>query len=359
MAEIYTADFGGISSELHARIGKIASAVCAYIESESDLLAKRGTYADLLYNVQKSNHATEALVSSNEFGTLPIVEEGGKAGTLTMKELRKIIISHHQFLGEFIITDTMIEDSNFAEMERISRNMVRAYYRTRNKFAEAAILGGLAGQYVFAGKTHDAKAIDGVSLFSVNHKYTEDDLIQSNRFSDVRASGVDCDAAYLADALNVLVSKGRMFKDEVGDPTGYLFDTILVPGGNGKLEAKLKTAVGTYQVPGSGNNDINLQYGLWNIVTLPDWTSTKDEFILMSSDANKQLSGNVFFDRVGFNVRGTPVIDTASFKNVGRARMGIGFGSYKHILHFETLAYGESTLTDGGTAGTNSTDVAI
>jgi len=359
MAEIYTADFGGISPDLHARIGKIASAVCAYIESESDLLAKRGTYADLLYNVQKSNHATEALVSSNEFGTLPIVEEGGKAGTLTMKELRKIIISHHQFLGEFIVTETMIEDSNFAEMERISRNMVRSYYRTRNKFAEAAILGGLAGSFVFAGKTHSAKAIDGISLFNVGHLYTEDDLTQSNRFSDVRGSGVDCDAAYLADALTVLASKGRMFKDEVGDPTGYLFDTILIPGGNGKLEANIKKAVGTFNVPGSSNNDINLQYGLWNIVTLPDWTSNKNEFILMSSDANRQLSGNVFFDRVPFGVRSTPIIDTASLKSVGRARMGIGFGSYKHILHFESLAYGETTLTDGGTAGTDSTDVVI
>lgn len=359
MSEIYTADFGGISQELHARIGKIASAVGAYIESESDLLTKRGTYAEILFNVQKSNHATEALVSSNEFGTLPIVEEGGKAGTLDMKELRSMIISHHQFLGQFNITEVMIEDSNFAEIERISRNMVRSYYRTRNKFAEAAITGGLAGSYVFGGKTHSALAIDGVSLFNVNHKYTEEDLIQSNRFSNVRASGVDCDSAYIADALSVLVAKGRMFKDEVGDPTGYLFDTIILPGGNGKLEATVKKAVGTYQAPGSANNDINLQYGLWNIVTLPDWSSTKDEFILMSSDANRQLSGNMFFDRVGFNVRSTPVIDTASLKSVGRARMGIGFGNYKHIMHFETLAYGETTLTDGGTAGTNSTNVAI
>lgn len=359
MPGIYTADFGGISADIHARIGKIASAVCAYVESESDLLAGRGTYADMLFNVQKSKHHDEAIVESNEFGTLPIVEEGGKAGTLTQKELRSMIISHNQFLGEFNITQTMIEDSNFGEMERKARNMVRSYYRTRNKFAEAALMGGLAGTYSFAGKLHSSKSIDGVNLFHVSHLYTEDDLTQSNRFSDVRGSGVACDSAYLADALAILAAKGRMLKDENGDATGFLFDTIILPGGNGKLEAQIKKAVGSYNMPGKETNDINLQYGLWNIVVLPDWTSNKDEFMLMSSDANKQLCGNMFFDRVPFSVRGTVINDTASLQNVGRARMGIGFGNYRHIMHFETLANGQSTLTDGGTAGTNSTDLDI
>ena len=359
MPNIYTAEFGGISPELHARIGKIASAVCAYVESESDTLAARGTYADMLFNVQKSNHATEAIVSSNEFGTMPIVNEGDKAGSASMKELRSMIIGHHQFMQSFVITEVMQEDSNFAEMERISRNLVRSYYRTRNKFAEAALLGGLSGAYAFGGKIHSALAIDGVSLFNKNHLYTEDNLKQSNRFSDVRAAGVACDSAYLADALAVLASEGRAMKDEVGDPTGFLFDTIIVPGRNGKLENNLKKAVGSYYTPGTSNNDINIQYGLWNIVVLPDWTSTKDEFILMSSDANKQLSGNMFFDRVPFGVRGNAVNNTATFENVGRARMGIGFGNYKHIMHFESLANGETTLTDGQTAGTASTDLAI
>lgn len=356
---IYSANLSGVSADQHARIGKISAALGMYVDHESDVLAKDGTYVDLLYAKRNANSAQYAISSRNELGTLSVTEEGDKANNGRIKELRSLIITPWQFMKTFNVTQTMIEDSNFDEMKTGSQDLVRAYYRTRNRLANLGFIGGLSGNADFGGKNISCVTPDGVSLFNVAHLYTEDNLTQSNRFSDVRGSGVNCDSAYIEAALSVLSSKGRMLKDENGDPTGFFFDTIIVPAGNGKLCANIRKACGSPFVAGTDHNDINVKYGLWNVVELPYWTTTKDEFILMSSEANEQLGGNLFIDRIPFGVEAQNYGNSATIELTGRCRMGIGFGNYKHILHFESLANGSSTLTDGGTAGTNSTDVDI
>jgi len=52
----------------------------------------------------------------------------------------------------------------------------------------------------------------------------------------------------------------------------------------------------------------------------------------MSSEANKNLCGNMFFNRVPLTVTNWVDNHTGNYIWNGRCRFGIGFGSYKHIM---------------------------
>lgn len=81
--------------------------------------------------------------------------------------------------------------------------------------------------------------------------------------------------------------------------------------------------------------------------------------IIMSSEANKRLGGNMFFDRTPLRVKTWTDEWTDNLNVSARARVGIGFGTYKHALFYESIAYGGTTMFDGSTASTVGTSVTI
>ena len=83
---------------------------------------------------------------------------------------------------------------------------------------------------------------------------------------------------------------------------------------------------------GTPNNDINVHYGNWNVIVLPGWNTANDSIMVMSSEANKHLSGNMLFNRVPLTVSNWIDYHTGNYIWNGRCRFGVGFGSYKHIL---------------------------
>ena len=94
----------------------------------------------------------------------------------------------------------------------------------------------------------------------------------------------------------------------------------------------VKQVCGTMYAPGTPNNDINVHYGNWNVIVLPGWNATNDSIMVMSSEANKHLSGNMLFNRVPLTVSNWIDYHTGNYIWNGRCRFGVGFGSYKHIL---------------------------
>ena len=134
-------------------------------------------------------------------------------------------------------------------------------------------------------------------------------------------------------------------KDENGESLGYTADTLILPGNRPAAEMIAKKVCGSEGALGNGYNDINLQYGNWNVVVLPNWQTTDDRVMIMSSEANKNLSGNMFFNRVPLSVSNWVDHHTGNYLWSGRCRFGVGFGSYKHIL----LAVDSATAVDGAT----------
>ncbi len=336
------------SGGLHdAAIGKLETPIKMIIENESDHQKKRGGICDWLFNVERSSRFGETIVGQNEFGVFAATEEGAGAESDGVEETYRKFIEHIQFMKEFTITAQMMEDASFgvaADARRRAENFTRAYYKTMHKICEYALANGTAASGSFAGATLDLTAPDGMPLFSSSHKWGGKTTsgTQSNYFyGDIFASGTA-----LEDALGALASKLRNMKDENGEVLGYTADTIILPGNRPAAEALVKKVCGSEGALGNGYNDINLQYGNWNIVVMPDWQADSDRMMVMSSEANRNLSGNMFFNRVPLTVSNWVDHHTGNYLWCGRCRFGVGFGTYKHIL----LAVGAAGEVDGATA---------
>ena len=336
------------SGGLHdAAIGKLETPIKMIIENESDHQKKRGGICDWLFNVERSSRFGETIVGQNEFGVFAATEEGAGAESDGVEETYRKFIEHIQFMKEFTITAQMMEDASFgvaADARRRAENFTRAYYKTMHKICEYALANGTAASGSFAGATLDLTAPDGKPLFSSAHKWGGKTVsgTQSNYFyGDIFASGTA-----LEDALGALASKIRNMKDENGEVLGYTADTIILPGNRPAAEALVKKVCGSEGALGNGYNDINLQYGNWNIVVMPDWQADSDRMMVMSSEANRNLSGNMFFNRVPLTVSNWVDHHTGNYLWCGRCRFGVGFGTYKHIL----LAVGSASAVNEATA---------
>ncbi len=337
----------------NAAIGRLETPIKMIIEHESDIITKKGGICDWLFNVEKSNRFGETIVAQSEFDIFnPTTEGAGVNQRDTVKEVYSKFIEHIQFMKEFAISAEMMEDANFgvaADAKRRAENFTRAYYKTINKICENVLINGTRESVTFYGAKIDLTTPDGLPLFNGEHIYSED-YNQSNYYwGDIFSSGTGsartASCAKFEEALGDLAIKLRNMKDESGESLGYTADTIILPGNRPIAETIAKKVCGTPGALGNGYNDINLQFGNWNIIILPNWQPASDRLIIMSSEANKNLSGNMFFNRVPLTVSSWVDNHTGNYIWNGRCRFGVGFGSYKHMI----LAVDSETEVDGAT----------
>ena len=327
----------------NAAFGKIQLPIKMVIENESDLLTKKGGIRDWLFNVEKSNKFGETIVMQNEFGIFKAANEGSGAESDSVSETFTKFIEHVQYMKEFVVTAEMVEDSNYGlaiDAKRRAENFTRAYYKTMNKLCEYALINATNEVFTFAGSDIDLTTADSNPLFSSYHSWgggVGTSGAQTNYFwGDIFASGTGSSRAVSAEAfeesLAELAVKIRNMKDENGEPLGYTADTIILPGNKPKIEQIVKKVCGSEGALGNGYNDINIHCGNWNIIVLPNWQPSDNRIMVMSSEANKNLSGNMFFNRIPLTVSNWVDNHTGNYYWNGRCRFGVGFGSYKHIL---------------------------
>ena len=336
--------------------GRLETPIKMVIEHESDILTKKGGICSWLFNVERSNKFGETIIGQNEFDVFNAALEGAGAENDTVVETYRKFIEHIQFMKEFTVTAEMMEDAGYGvaqDTKRRAENFTRAYYKTINKICEFALANGTSAEGVFAKARLDLTSPDGLPLFHSEHTYgtTEKSGIQSNFFwGDIfksgAANGRTAKAEVFEEALAALSTKIRNMKDENGDILGYTADTIILPGNRLVSESIAKKVCGTEFTLGNANNDINLQYGNWNIVIMPNWQTEDDRVMIMSSEANKNLAGNMFFNRVPLTVTNWVDHHTGNYIWNGRCRFGVGFGSYKHIL----LAVDSASAVEGASA---------
>ena len=312
-----------------AMYGRFIHPIKMLIENESNACEKNEPILKALFNMEKSDRYAETVVGESDFDVFQSVTEGAGAENDTVGQTFTKTISHHTFMKEFTITKEMADDSKIgiaANIKAKPAKFVRAYYKTRTKLACAALAHGTEEKCTFAKSTIDLKTADGVSLFNSAHTYANLPGTQSNYFK-----GDYSDAAKLEAALNKAANKLRNFKDENGEVMEYVADTIIIPTNRPDFEAMVKKVVGSERTVGSNNNDINTQYGNWTIIVLPGWESDDDRFMIMSSDANAQLSGSMFYNRVPLDINSWVDNHTRNLVWNGYCRIGIGFNTWKHI----------------------------
>ncbi len=327
--------FSKSSGTNNAQIGKLDTPIKMVIQNESDICLKNDKVRKELFNIMKSNKFGETLVGQTEFEVFKAAMEGAGAENDTIEETYKKFIEHIQYMKEFTITAEMMEDANYglaASGKLRAENFTRAYYKTMTQACTKALINGTKESFKFANATVDTTVFDGLPLFHKAHKLTASkakNKTQCNRFC---AEGLE-DAETIQSILSELAVKMRSFTNEQGEEQlGYIADIIILPGNQAKEEMAFKKALGTERTAGSNINDINIQCGNWSIVVLPEWQTTKPEFMVMSSEANKQLQGNLFFNRVPLTITNWVDNHTGNYIWNGRCRFGVGFGTYKHIM---------------------------
>ena len=332
--------------------GKYEKPIKAIIESESNICEKNRTIRNELFIIEKSNRFGEAIVSETEFGAFQAAAEGAGAENDAIQDGFKKFVEHIQFMKEFTITASMAEDAVngiAASMRQRPKMFTRAYYKTQNDLAAKALANGHKSTMVFNKATVDLTTGDGKPLFSKSHLFVKAEhknKSQSNYFCGNIAS----DAATFERALATLSNKMRNFKDENNENLGYIANYIIIPDNRPDFETMVKKVVGSERTVGSNNNDINTQYGNWTVVVLPGWETTDDRFMIMSGEANENLMGNLFFNRIPLTVTNWVDNHTGNYIWNGRCRFGVGFGTWKHILlavHTPTTALSEATALEG------------
>lgn len=342
--------FNTAKVENHPLYGKCLTPIKMLITAEAKNESRDEKILKALFNMERSNNFAEAVQGQSEFNTFMAKEEGQSGDNDTVQGTFHHAIEHIEFSKVFTMSEKMAEDAKMglgAETKRAAQAFMRAWKLTRIQAATAALANATAASTVFNKGTMDLTCGDDLPLFHNAHPYftTRGNKkaadTQSNRFYQATLG----EASAFEEALEALAVAMRNFKDEGGNPMGYVADTIILPGNRGKLENAAKKVVGSERTTGSNNNDINTQYGGYNIIVLPYWQAAEDTFMLMSSEANKNLGGNLFFDRANLAVRADVDHKSGNLEWVGRGRFGIGFGGWKHILLAQTSSTGATDIS--------------
>jgi hypothetical protein len=322
------------------------------IEHESNVYKKQGGICKWLFNVEKSNKYGETIVANSDFDIFMATKEGAPSVSDSIEETYRKFIEHIQFTKEFSISAEMIEDANFgiaADAKRRIENFTRAYYKTMDRICEKALSDATKASTVIAGTSLDLTTSDGCPLFYNKHEWgtSKNKGTQSNYFS-ANFCMDEGENYYSAETLSHMLFdmsvRLRNMRDENGEILGYNADTIVLPCNRSDLEALVKRVCGSEYAPGTANNDININYGRWNVIVMPHWESENDDMLIMSSDANKTLGGNMFFNRVPLTITNWVENHTGNYIWNGRCRFGVGFGTYKHIIRL-TRKYQDENAT--------------
>ena len=322
MAVIFS-KHGGLNDEAWKTIDTELSMVIQDTDTEKN---KDDELVKALYNVKKSKKFGEKQGSMTEFGNFEEVTEGdnGVADDYSMGFSK--LIEHHQFIKTFMCTREAKDDGNIDLMKQTAANFVRAYKRSRAQYASDCLVAE-GTTFLYGTKTYDKTTGDGKGLFATDHPGKKTGVpTQCNVFT----------TAFGANATNLykLANIGRNFLNQSGNVMGYTFDTIIIPGNTPALEDLIKRIIHSEQIVGSDYNDINTQKGVWKLVVNHRWTAASGTapYIIMSSEAQRELNAGVFFDRVPLDVSNEVLNKSRNLEWSGYARWSAGFNDWRAFI---------------------------
>lgn len=303
--------------------------------------AQQNKYDDLvkaLANVSKSDRWGEKSTTIGGLGDYDVKNEGSDASEDTFIEGYAKFIQHLSFAKSFLISEEMRDDNQLEEAKSKAINLVQSYKRTRAKFLSQMLTSsvGSTTTMTFGGKSGiDISCADELALFSSQHplknSYSSGTThnTQTNLFTNALGNNTVM--------LNRLANIMRNFKDDRGEVLGFTADTIIIPGNQPALEDTVKKIIGSDGEIGTSNNDINTQRGQWKLVVDYLWTPTVTgtdpaPYIIMSSEANKELLATRFYDRKNLDVVNEVKAESRNLIYNGFARFSAGFTNWRHVI---------------------------
>ena len=295
-----------------------------------------------LFNVKKSDKFAEKAGTFGTFSNFVDKTEGANAADDDFEQGYFNVLQHSSFAKTVTLSRELADDANIDMMKARARNMVKAYKRSKAQFGSDMLTGGEANTITYEGKTYSTLGGDGVSIFNVAHPYKSlTSVTESNVFTNPIAT---------PEILNRYANIMRNFKDDKGHPLGLLADTIVIPGNAYKLEDLIKKIIGSDGEVGNDYNDINTQRGKWKLVVDHLWTPTIADqsaapAIIMSSEANKDLMGNTFWDRVDLDIASEVETKSRNLVYNGYARWSAGFYNWRQVIMTGSTSNTATTLS--------------
>ena len=288
-----------------------------------------------LANEKKSNRFGEKGTTIGGLDHFDVKAESANAAEDTLEEGYDKIIHHYAFAKSVVISKELADDNNVDLMSVRARSLVKSYKRTRAQYITDVITKSVmtsSAAYnttmTFGTQTGiDITAPDGMSLFHNAHPlHSDPSETQSNIYTNAFGSN--------SQMLNILSNKMRNFTDENGNVLGIISDTIVIPGNVPDLEDTIKKIIGSDGEVGTNYNDINTQRGKWTLVVDPLWTvsGAAKPYIIMSSEANKELMGTMFYNRLGLDVKSEVKTESRNLLYNGFSRWSAGFYNWRHMI---------------------------
>ena len=304
-----------------------------------------------IFNVKKSDRFAEKAGTFGSLGNFKEKAEGADSDQDTIEQGYFNLLQHHTFTNEIALSREWADDASFDLMSRNARNLVKSYKRSQAQFASDLLTGGAGETITYEGQTYSTKTGDNVPLFSSSHALKTSTVMSGGTTVKETECNLYTNPINGSGILNRYANIMRNFKDDRGHVLGLLADTIIIPGNAYKLEDLIKKIIGSDGEVGTDYNDINTQRGKWKLVVDHLWTPTIADqdaapAIIMSSEANKDLLGNVFWNRVGLDVKSEIKTSSRNLIYNGYSRWSAGFYNWRHVIYAGGSAGdGAATLT--------------
>lgn len=303
--------------------GKCQAPIRMFLEQRGEAMEQESVLKDLFLMGTSENYGDMLTTMTAMDGFEPVGENGAYPGDQMQEGYSKLMV-YETWKDSFAVSAEMMEDGKLMDMTKQPAAFMTAYQRTREKFG-AALYGAAisnASNFGFKGKTFDATAADGLSLFNTAHTAKVAGANQSNCFSN----------AFSATALGEVESAMHIFRGDNDEILDVAPDTILIPE-IASLKNEVFAAIGADKDPATSNNAFNYHYGRWNVIVWPYLnqfiTAGTKPWILLDSKYNETYGGAVWNDRIKLAVRST--IDENTDANVwrGRSRFKAAFNDWR------------------------------
>ena len=272
--------------------------------------ANRPTLIPQLFNVLGSDSDSEHFHS---FGAISPsawddLKNSGKVATVGMDNGFKTTFQHSTFAVDLPVQREMIEDNKYAQVADYAGQLGDSAALKRE--LDAASVFNLCASATRVGG-------DAVALCDNSHP------LGPNKTGTVQDN---LDSLALSSA-NVETVRLKMMAvtDDVGEIAGVVPDLLLVPPA---LESTAKIITQSPGKPGTGDNDINPQQGMFRYVVWPYLTSATTWFLV---DSIKMKQSLLWFDRVPLGITRKNQDETLWATWTARMRYSFGWRDWRWV----------------------------
>jgi phage major head subunit gpT-like protein len=270
-----------------------------------------------VFNVFNSSKNIEKDSGISGLMQMAEITEGAAVSVDTVYQGYDTTYTHKKFGRKTTITEEMVDDDQYREVEARAKGLAIALNRTVEQSAADVLNNGwTAGG---GGKAQFHTGGDGKALFATDHPRSDGGTAQGNSTTMDLAE----------DALEYVLNSMRSIKDDRGELMLVQPDKLIVPP---TLEKEARILLDTSARPGTANNDINpyqgrLQLVVWDFIGAAAGGSDTAWFVVDS----KQNPLNWFWRKKGSLERNVD-FDTANIEYKLTARWSNGFSNWRGIF---------------------------